>query len=105
MECAVRLAEINNDTQAAAQEQIQYEFEIARWKMYVEQLLDGVTIEENGCKYSLAERMANEYQYFADKVDNDIDFMAEFLAGEYGENLNNLFKREARALASIICGV
>lgn len=105
MECAVRLAEINNDTQTNAQEQAQCGAEYARWKLYVEQLLGGVTIEESGCKYSLSERMADQYEQFADMVDKDIDFMSEFKQGIYGTYITNLFKQEARNIASIICGV
>lgn len=104
MECAVRLSEINNDTQTNAQEQAQYAAEYVRWKLYVEQLLEGVTIEESGCKYSLSGRMADQYEQFADMVDNDIDFMSEFNQGTYGTYINNLFRQEAKTLASIICG-
>lgn len=104
MECAVRLAEINNDYQTSAQESAQYQFEQDRWKFYLDQLLAGVTIEENGRKYSLAERLANNYQEFADFVDIDFDFMAAFKNGEFCEVVNSLIKSEARTLASIIIG-
>ena len=105
MECAVRLAEINNDTQTDAQEQALYTLNIERHKIYTQMLLDGLTIEENGRKYSLAERMADEYQEFSDKVDNGDDFMGEYLAGGFGDRIRNIFKQEAQTLASIICGV
>ena len=104
MECAVRLAEVNNDTQTDDAEQRQYAAEQARWKMYFEQLLEGVTIEENGRKYSLADRMADQYQEFSDMVDSDIKFMDLFLRCEFCDGVNNLFKGEARTLASIIVG-
>lgn len=104
MECAVRLAEINNDYQTSAQESSQYQFEQDRWKLYLDQLLAGVTIEENGRKYSLAERLVNDYQEFADFVDIDFDFMAAFKNGEFCEGVNSLIKSEARTLASIIIG-
>ena len=90
--CGNTQAEIDRDTQTNTQEQSQYNDEQARWKMYFEQLLEGVTIEENGSKYSLADRMADQYHEFADKLDNDIDFMAEFKNGEDGARLNNVFK-------------
>ena len=102
--CGNTQAEIDRDTQTNTQEQSQYNDEQARWKMYFEQLLEGVTIEENGRKYSLADRMADQYQEFSDTVDGDIDFMDEFKKGAYGTRINNLFKQEARALASIIMG-
>lgn len=104
MECAVRLAEINNDTQTDAQEQALYTLNIERHKLYAQMLLEGLTIEENGRKYSLADRMADQYQEFSDTVDGDIDFMEEFKKGAYGTRINNLFKQEARTLASIIVG-
>ncbi len=102
--CGNTQAEIDRDTQTDAQEQAQYAAEHARWKLYVEQLLAGVTIEENGRKYSLADRMADEYQEFSDKVDNGDDYMGEYLAGGFGDRIRNIFKQEARTLASIIVG-
>lgn len=102
--CGNTQAEIDRDTQTDAQEQALYTLNIERHKLYTQMLLDGLTIEENGRKYSLAERMADEYEQFSDMVDNDIDFMDEFKKGVYGTYINNLFKQEARTLASIICG-
>jgi len=104
--CPVSEAEIEYDRSSLtdAQEQALYTLNIERHKLYTQMLLDGVTIEENGRKYSLAERMADEYQEFADMVDQDIDFMDEFKKGVYGEYITNLFKQEARVLASIIVG-
>ena len=104
MICGNTQAEIDRGSQTDAQEHSQYAAEQARWKMYFEKLLEGVTIEENGRKYSLADRMADQYHEFADKLDNDIDFMAEFKNGEYGTYIKNLFKQEAKTLASIIVG-
>lgn len=100
MPCGNTQAEIDRDTDTDHAEQTRFIAEEARWIRTLNDLLAGKTI--NGM--SLADRMANEYQDFADKVDNDIDIMAEYLAGEYGENLNNLFRQEAKTLASIICG-
>lgn len=104
MPCGNTQAEIDRDTQTDSQEQAQYAADQERWKLYVDQLLEGVTVEENGREYRLADRMADEYQEFADKIDSDIDFMAEFKNGEYGARLNSVFKQEARTLASIIAG-
>ena len=104
MPCGNTQAEIDRDTQTDAQEHAQYAADKARWKMYFEQLMDGVTIEENRRKYSLADRMADQYQEFSDTVDGDIDFMDEFKKGAYGTRINNLFKQEAKTLASIIVG-
>jgi len=66
--------------------------------------MEGVTIEENGRKYSLVDRMANEYSLFADMVDQDIDFKDLFIADLFKESINDLFKKEARTLASNIAG-
>lgn len=101
MPCGNTQAEKDRDTQTDHAEQTRFIAEESRWIRTLNDLLAGKTI--NGM--NLADRMADQYQDFADKVDNDIDFMSEYLAGEYGENLNNLFKQEARTLASIICGV
>lgn len=105
MECAVRLAEINNDTQTNAQEQAQYAAEQERWKMYFEQLLDGVEIHANFRIYSLADRLTDQYEESADFIDSDFDFMSHFKSGKFSEGVNNLIKSEAKTLASIICGV
>ena len=102
--CGNTQAEIDRDTQTDAQEQALYTLNIERHKLYTQMLLEGLTIEENGRKYSLADRMADEYQEFADKVDNGDDFIGEYLAGGFGDRIRNIFKQEARTLASIIVG-
>lgn len=104
MPCGNTQAEIDRDTQTDAQEQALYTLNIERHKLYTQMLLEGLTIEENGRKYSLADRMADEYQEFADKVDNGDDFIGEYLAGGFGDRIRNIFKQEARTLASIIVG-
>ena len=104
MPCGNTQAEIDRDTQTDAQEQALYTLNIERHKLYTQMLLEGLTIEENGRKYSLADRVADEYQEFADKVDNGDDFIGEYLAGGFGDRIRNIFKQEARTLASIIVG-
>lgn len=86
------------------QEQALFAQQENRWKLYVAQLLDGVTIEENGSKYNLADRLADQYEEFSEFVNQDYDFMAAFKNGEFCESVNNLFKAEAKTLASIIVG-
>lgn len=105
--CPVHEAEIEYDRKHGLtfdQEQALFAQQENRWKLYVAQLLDGVTIEENGSKYNLADRMADQYEEFSEFVNQDFDFMAAFKNGEFCESVNNLFKSEARTLASIIVG-
>lgn len=104
MECAVRMAEINNDTFTDAKEMAQIATEHLKWKLIYNILTQGCEVRENGRVYRLADRMADQYQEFADMVDSDINFMDLFLRGEFCEGVNNLFKAEARSLASIIVG-
>jgi hypothetical protein len=102
MECAARIAEINNDRQTAAQERAAYEAEHYKWKLYVKMLLQGLEIRENGRVYTLAERLANEYEEFSAFVDIDYDFIAAYNRGEFCSGVNNLIKSEAHILADII---
>lgn len=104
MICGNTQAEIARDTQTDAQERVLYALNAERHKLYTQMLLDGVTIEENGRKYSLYDRMIDEYEEFAACVDSDIDFMAMFKSGKFSEKVNKYFKQEARTLASIIVG-
>lgn len=100
MICGNTQAEIDNDTDTVHAENTRFIAEDARWIRTVNDLLAGKEVE--GC--NLAERMANEYQDFADKVDNGDDFMGEYLSGGFSEATRNIFKKEAKALASIIVG-
>jgi len=100
MLCGNTQAEIDRDTDTDHSEQTRFIAEEARWIRIVNDLLDGRSVEGK----TLADRMANEYQEFADLVDKDVDFMKEFKAGWYGEHISNLIKSEARTLASIIVG-
>ena len=104
MECSVRIAELNNDRQTEASERAAYEAEHYTWKLYVKMLLQGLEIHENGRVYTLAERLANEFEEFAAFVDIDYDFMAAYNRGEFCSGVNDLIKSEARTLASIIVG-
>jgi len=104
MECAVRIAEINNDRQTSAQERAAYDLEHYKWKLYVKMLLQGLEIRENGRVYTLAERLANDFEEFAAFVDTDYDFMAAYNRGEFCGGVNQLIKSQAHVLASIIVG-
>ncbi len=99
--CGNTQAEIDRDTETDHAEQTRFIAEEARWIRTVNDLLEGKTIDG----MTLADRMADQYEQFSDMIDNDIDFMDEFKKGAYGTYINNLFKQEARTLASIICGV
>ena len=104
MECSARMAEINNDTFTEAKERAQIATEHLKWKLIYNILIQGCEVRENGRVYRLVDRMANEIEEFEAMVESDIDFMAIFLRGEFCEGVNNLFKAEARTLASIIVG-
>lgn len=104
MECSVRLAEINNDTQTAAQERAYMEARHHKWKLYVRVLLQGMEIHENNVTYTLAERLANEFPEFATFVDVDYDFMTAYNNGDLPESVNKLIQSESRILASKIMG-
>lgn len=104
MICGNTQAEINHDTQADAKEQEKYAAQYALWLKYVNALLDGQEIEDGGITYNLADRMANEYEEFSDFVNQDYDFMEAYKKGEFCEGVMNLFRAEARTLASIIVG-
>jgi len=48
--------------------------------------------------------MADQYINFTDMVNDDIDFMSLFKSGKFCKDVNDLFKSEAKSLASIIVG-
>lgn len=105
--CPVHEAELEYDRKHGltdAQEQALYAQQENRWKLYVAQLLDGATIEENGSNYNLADRLADQYEEFSEFVNQDYDFMAAYKEGKFCDDVNNLFKAEAKTLASIIVG-
>ena len=104
MECAVRLAEINNDTQTDAAEQRQYASELNLWKETRDKLLAGETIYTGCAKFTLSERLANEYQEFADLIDLDDDIMTHYAANTCTPLISELIKNEASVFASIIVG-
>jgi hypothetical protein len=104
MECAVRLAEINNDTQTDAAEQRQYAAELNLWKETRDKLLAGETIYTGCAKFTLSERLANEYQEFADLIDLDDDIMTHYAANTCTPLISELIKNEASVFASIIVG-
>lgn len=104
MECAVRLAEINNDTQTCAQEHAQYSGELSLWKETRDKLLAGETIYTGCAKLTLSERLADEYQEFADLIDLDDDIMNHYAANTCGQLIKELIQNEASVFASIIVG-
>ncbi len=104
MECAVRLAEINHDTQTDADEQRKYAAELNLWKETRDKLLAGETIYTGCAKFTLSERLANEYQEFADLIDLDDDIMTHYAANTCTPLISELIKNEASVFASIIVG-
>ena len=53
---------------------------------------------------SLADRMADQYEEFTDYVNMDFDFMQAYRQGFFCEKVSELFRSEAKTLASIIVG-
>ena len=104
MPCGNTQAEIDNDTQTNAQEQAQYAAELNFWKETRDKLLAGETIYTGCAKFTLSERLANEYQEFADLIDLDHDIMSDYLAKKCSPIVNELIENEARVMASIIVG-
>jgi len=104
MICGNTQAEIDRDTQTDAQEQAQYAAEQALWGETVARLLLGETICTGCAKFTLSERLANEYQQFADLIDLDQDIMNDYLAKKCSPIVNELIENEARVMASIIVG-
>lgn len=102
--CSNTLAEINNDVQTNAQEQAMYDEQARYWKVCVDLLLAGQPVNNKGVKYTLLDRMANEYKEFSDFIDQDFNFMAHYIAGKFCKSVNDLFQQQARTLASIIVG-
>lgn len=76
----------------------------AQYVRVLNDLLAGKKVQHYNQELTLAERMADQYQEFADYVDEGVDFMAMFHAGDFKEKVNALFHKEAIILASIIVG-
>jgi hypothetical protein len=102
--CGNTQAEIDNDTDTDHAEQTRFIAEEARWIRIINDLLEGKEVKENFRIYTLADRLIDEYEEFANFLDFDFDFMAHFKAGKFSEAVNNLIKSEARTLASVIVG-
>jgi hypothetical protein len=102
--CPVAQSEIDRDTGTDRAEAALFVAEEERWISIVNDLLAGKTVNENGFSVSLSERMADQYQEFADFVDIDFDFMQEFKSGKFCGTVNELFWAEAKTLASIVVG-
>lgn len=104
MICGNSHAELNNDTQTSQQERDAYVEMERDYEQTLLRLLVGETIERDGNRYSLADRLVDEHERFAEMVDADYDFMTAFVAGELNEETDKLIEREARILASIVVG-
>jgi hypothetical protein len=106
MPCGNTQAEIDRDQAGLtnAQEHALYAAELNLWKETRDKLLAGETIYTGCAKFTLSERLANEYQEFADLIDLDQDIMNEYLAGKCSPVFNELIKQEASVFASIIVG-
>ncbi len=102
MECAVRLAEINNDTDNEHAERTRYEAREAQYVYVLNQLLDGKKVYTFSASFSIADRMTDKYQQFADFVGLDYDFMRAFKNGELDPDLRKLIDQEARSMAAYI---
>jgi hypothetical protein len=93
-------AEIARDTDTEYLESARFLAEEARWIRTLNDLLEGKTIEG----MNLADRMADQYEEFTDYVNMDFDFMKAYIEGSFCEKVNDLFRSEAKTLASIIVG-
>lgn len=102
--CGNTQAEIARDTQTDAAEQRQHAAEINLWKETRDKLLAGETIYTGCAKFTLSERLANEYQEFADLIDLDDDIMTHYAANTCTPLISELIKNEASVFASIIVG-
>ncbi len=98
--CGNTQAEIDRDTDTEHAESTRYAAEESKWIRTVNDLLAGKTI--NGL--CLADRMSDEYQEFSDYVNIDFDFMKAYHEGFFCDKVNELFRSEARTLASVIVG-
>ena len=100
MLCQNTQAEINHDTQTNAQEHAQFRAEEAAWIRFTNAFLAGQSIDG----LCLADRMADQYEEFSDFVNQDYDFMKAYKEGKFCASVNELFRHEAKALASIVVG-
>lgn len=104
MPCGNTQAEIDNDTDTEHAERTRYENLEAQYVYVLNRLLSGKNVYTFSASFSLAERMADKYQQFADFVDLDYDFMRAFKYGELDPELRKLIDLEARSMASVIAG-
>jgi len=104
MPCGNTQAEIDNDTDTEGFERARYEAEEANYVRVLNELLEGKSVQLGLARISLAQRLADQYQEFADFVDIDFDYMYAYRKGELSEPVNNLIRTEAKVLASIIVG-
>ena len=95
-------AELANDITSNC---LNFAKEINNWAEIRDQLLAGEAVENDfGRKFTLTERMADEYQEFADFVDQDYDFMSMYVRGELHPAVRDLIYNEACTLASVLVG-
>ena len=102
-------AELDNDASRTELQKLnadlRAEEEASIWVEIRDQLLAGEAVENDfGRKFTLTERMADEYQEFADFVDQDYDFMAMYVRGELHPAVRDLIYNEACTLASVVVG-
>ena len=92
--------EMDRDTDTDHAEQTRFLAEEARWVRTLNDLLEGKTIQG----MNLSDRMADQYEEFTDYVNMDFDFMQAYREGFFCEKVSDLFRSEAKTLASIIVG-
>ena len=102
-------AELEHDAPRTAMqlihESIRIEENINRWAMVRDQLLRGESVESNfGLRFTLNERLSDEYEEFADLSDKGFDVAASYRNGELNPDVRKLVYREACTLASIVVG-
>jgi len=104
MECAVRLAEINNDTQTDSQEQAAYSDIDVQYSYILNRLLSGKKVYTFSASFSLADILEGQHVEFEDLVNQDHDFMYEYRTGGLDESLRTLIETEAHRIAQSIVG-
>lgn len=103
-QCAVRLAEINNDTQTDAQEQAAYNDLDVQYSYILNRLLSGKKVYTFSASFSLADILEGLHVEFEDLVNQDHDFMYEYRNGGLDKSLRQLIESEAHRIAQSIVG-
>lgn len=102
-------AELDNDCSYSIHNRISrssvFELESMRWLMIRDALLRGESLKNVfHQEFSLNVRLGEEYQEFADLIDQNFDIMAAYNRGELHPAVRELIFNEANTLASVICG-